>query len=336
MISEIRRPKILSLWDTSFSPHVLDALFEHANLVIASPTRENLESLLPDCEIYLASLAVRLDAELICAAPRLRLVATPSTGLDHLDLAALVDRGVELISLKTEYDLLDRVTATAELAWALLLASVRKIPAAAAAANRGEWARDRFRGNQLAYKTLGILGVGRLGSMVAEYGKAFRMRVLGCDRHPRRIVPGVEYVDFHRLLRESDVLSIHIHATPDNVKLFDAAAFAEMKNGMVIVNTSRGSVIDEEELLKALRSGKVAAAGLDVVDGEWRSDLIDHPLIERARTHDNVIILPHLGGVTVESQRMAHEFIVTKVNDWLTPAKPISDRARFAYGLGRP
>src|SRR5690606_5212170 len=144
-------------------------------------------------DVYMAALAVRLDRDMIARASRLKLVATPTTGLDHLDLDALQERGIELINIKTEFELLDRITATAEMAWALMLAAARHIPKAAAAANRGEWARDAFRGRQVAYKTLGILGVGRLGMMVAEYGKAFRMRVLGCDPAPRKKVPGVEY-----------------------------------------------------------------------------------------------------------------------------------------------
>lgn len=314
------RPSILCMWDLSFEPSVLNPLLDCADIVVVPPSQDALAASLPNHDAYLASLAVKLDRATIESATRLKLVATPSTGLDHLDLPALASRGIDLISLKTEFELLDQVTATAEMAWALLLAAVRRIPAAAAAASRGDWARDRFRGRQLAYKTLGIIGVGRLGSMVAEYGKAFRMRVLGCDRHPRKLVPGVEYVDLDTLLRESDVISLHIHATPDNVKLIDVAAFARMKPGVVLVNTSRGSIIDERELLKCLKSGKLAGAALDVIDGEWRDDLASHPLVEWSREHDNLVIVPHLGGVTFESQRMTHEFVVDKVIDWVSLA----------------
>lgn len=322
------RPSILCMWDLSFNARVLEPLNECADVIVAPPSREALAALLPGYDAYLASLAVQLDREIIDSASNLKLVATPSTGLDHLDVAALSARGVNLISLKTEFCLLDQITATAEMAWALLLAAVRSIPAAAAAANCGDWARDRFRGRQLSNKTIGIVGVGRLGSMVAEYAQAFRMRVLGYDRNPRKIVPGVEYVNLDTLLRESDVISLHIHATSDNVKLIDGAAFAKMKQGVTLVNTSRGSIIDECELLKALESGKVGAAGLDVVDGEWREDLSDHPLLKWARKHDNVVIAPHLGGVTFESQQMTHEFLVGKVIEWLAAHRALADDAR--------
>jgi D-3-phosphoglycerate dehydrogenase len=319
------RPTILCLWDLSFGPRVLDPLSACADIVTAPASKDTLVSLLPDCDVYLASLAVQLEREAIESATRLKLIATPSTGLDHLDIAAVKAQNIDLISLKTEFGLLNKITATAEMTWALLLAAVRSIPAAAQAAKGGDWARDRFRGSQLAYKTLGILGVGRLGSMVAEYGKAFRMRVIGCDRSPRDLVPGVEYVDFDRLLHESDVISLHVHATPDNSRVLDAEAFAKMKQGVVLVNTSRGSIIDEQALLVALQSGRVAAAGLDVIDGEWRNDLISHPLIQWARRHENVVITPHLGGVTFESQYITHQFIAHRVIDWIESRRAQSE-----------
>jgi D-3-phosphoglycerate dehydrogenase len=169
---------------------------------------------------------------------------------------------------------------------------------------------------QLSGKTLGVLGVGRLGKMVAAYGNAFRMRVLGCDLNPIS-VPDVQQVDFDTLIRQSDVISIHIHLTPVNTRLINEAAFAKMKRGVVIINTSRGAIIDEEAFAKALQSGHVGAAGLDVIEGEWRSDLVNHPLIQYARAHDNLVIMPHVGGCTWESQRAAHTFTANKLADAL-------------------
>lgn len=295
---------------------MLGRLPELAQVDVRQPDADFLAQHLRDYDAYLASLHVRLDRPTILSAQRLKVVATPTTGLDHLDLNTLAERKIHLISLKHEIEFLDRVTATAELAWGLLLAAVRKIPAASRAAEQGQWARDRFRGRQLSGKTLGILGLGRLGKMVAAYGQAFRLNVLGCDLKPMNL-PGVRQVALDTLLRESDIISIHIHLTPENRSLLGPAQFASMKQGVVLVNTSRGAILDESALLQALVSGKVAAAGLDVIDGEWRTDLAEHSLIRYARTHENLVITPHLGGVTVESQIMTSQFIADKAADYL-------------------
>ncbi len=312
------RPRVLCAFEPVPGADPLARLREVADVVVldtpAQWTRENVACHLVDADAYICTLHVRIDRELLDAAKRLKIIYTPSTGLDHLDIPEIERRNIRLFTIKHERAFLDSITATAEMAFGLMLAAIRKIPAAGMAANRGEWARDRFRGHQISGKTLGILGVGRLGKMMVEYGRAFRMRVIGCERDAsRERVTGCEYVDFDTLLRESDVITIHIHLTPENRHLVGPREFAAMKDGVVIVNTSRGGIIDETAMLAALESRKVGGAGLDVIDGEWRDDLIDHPFIRYAREHDNLVIAPHLGGVTYESQSAAIEFVAKKL-----------------------
>ena len=165
--------------------------------------------------------------------------------------------------------------------------------------------------------TLGILGYGRLGCMVADYGKAFRMRVLACDIRPVDMAPAVERVGFDQLLAESDVLSIHIHLTEENRRLINAAALAKMKRGAVLINTSRGAIVDEAALLQSLTSGHLAGAGLDVIEGEWRNDLANHTLIQYAAANQNLIIVPHIGGITLEAQRMVYAHTAEKLARYL-------------------
>lgn len=312
--------KVLCMADISAAPWVLGLLQAVATVEVAQADRQVLEERIHEFDAYFATLQVRVDAGIIRRATRLRAIATPSTGTDHIDVREAEAAGIVVLSLKDDHELLERITATAELAWGLLLACVRRLPWAFAAAQRGDWARDRYRGHQLAYKTLGILGYGRLGRMVAEYGKAFRMQVIACDVRPFS-APGVERVDLDTLLARADVLSIHIHLSEENRGLLSRAAFARMKPGIVIINTSRGAIIDEEALLEALESGKVAAAGLDVIEGEWREDLAEHPLIRYARSHENLVISPHIGGVTWESQAMALEHTAHKLADYLRQLK---------------
>jgi phosphoglycerate dehydrogenase-like enzyme len=137
--------------------------------------------------------------------------------------------------------------------------------------------------------------------MVADYGQAFRMRVLACDRKEIAPAPGVEMVDFPTLLRESDVLSIHIHLTPENRGFLGREALSRMKPGAILLNTSRGAVLDEAALLDHLESGHLGGAGLDVIDGEWSKNLTAHRLIRYANLHENLVISPHTGGITYVS-----------------------------------
>ena len=188
----------------------------------------------------------------------------------------------------------------------------------------GDWG-PLIVGRQLSGHTLGVLGVGRLGRMTVEYGKAFRMRVLGCDRRGVD-VPGVEAVDFDTLLAESDAVSIHIHMTDDNRHLFNADTFARMKTGAVLINTSRGDIIDEAALLAALDSGQLGAFGSDVLHDEWRPDMANHPIIRYARDHDNVVLTPHIGGATYKSIHDARVFSAKKLAHFLTTDEELTMR----------
>lgn len=300
------KPVLVCAADIAHLPEtraILEGAFELR--VVRPATTEAVAGALPEADAYYAALETRLTDELLALAPRLKAIATPSTGLDHLDLNAIDRRGIAVFGLKDERELLDRITATAELAWALTLACVRHLPAAFDAARAGYWARDALRGHQLAYKTFGIVGCGRLGTMVADYARAFRMTVLGCDVRDLRLAD-VELVDFDTLLRRADVVSIHIHLTEENRGLFNHAVIGRMKPGSVLINTSRGAIVDESAVLDALEIGHLGAYGTDVIDGEWRDDLDQHPLIVYARHHENCVITPHIGGVTHESQAMAY------------------------------
>lgn len=310
------RHQILNLADTAACPDVFAPLAAIAD-VVSLPAEQNL--LLEQIERfdgYFASLQVRVDQQVLSRARRLRVIVTPSTGLDHIDVPAAEARGIVVLGLKDDTAFLNQITATAELAWGLLLSTVRRLPWACAAAREGEWSRDRFRGTQLSGKTLGVLGYGRLGRMVADYGKAFRMRVIASDSKVLTPADGVTLVDFDTLLRQADVLSIHIHLTDANRRLLDAAALATMKKGAIVINTSRGAIIDEAALLDALQAGRLAGAGLDVIDGEWEPDIRGHPLLRYAREHENLVVSPHIGGVTHESQRLAFERAVGKLKDF--------------------
>ena len=208
--------KILNMADISQFSNVLALLNDIAHITTLQPRPSLLANRIGEYDAYIAALKVRVDAEVLSNAPRLKVIATPSTGLDHIDMDLCSAGNIAVLSLKEETEFLDSVTATAELAWGLLLSVARHIPWAFQAACNGHWARDEFRGTQLSGKTLGILGLGRLGHIVAQYAHAFRMNVIACDIAPVDPPEYVEMTDFDTLIANSDVLSLHIHLTDDN------------------------------------------------------------------------------------------------------------------------
>lgn len=256
----------------------------------------------------------KVDKQVLDRATRLKVIASATTGTDHIDKDEAARRGIAVLCIARDYGLLRSFTATAECAWMLMLACHRHLRSALRRVEQGGWGYQGLAGQQLYGKTLGVLGLGRLGRMTCGFGRGFGMRVLGCDR--RDIDPpidGVQLVDFDALLRESDAISIHIHMTRDNYHLFNADAFARMKHGAVLVNTSRGDVIDEAALIAALESGRLAAFGADVLHDEWRATMSESPVVRYSQTHDNVVITPHFGGATEHSICGAREFMARKL-----------------------
>jgi D-3-phosphoglycerate dehydrogenase len=314
--------RILNMADIEPFPEVFDSLQEIAQVTTLPADQQVFDVVIGDYDGYFASLYVQAGQEVLERAARLKVIATPTTGLDHIDMKTAARRNIKVLSLKEEIPFLESITSTAEMTWGLLLAVARRLPWSFEAVKNGRWARNEFRGHQLSGKTLGILGYGRLGRMVAEYGKAFRMRVLACDHKPDHFAPDVARVDFSTLLRESDILSIHIHLTPENYHLFNRDVLTQMKPGAILLNTSRGAIVDEPALCAALESGHLGGAGLDVIDGEWNQDLKNHPLIAYARHHQNLVISPHTGGITFEAQRDTLKFIARKLADFIKAYEP--------------
>ncbi|HRU05463.1 MAG TPA: NAD(P)-dependent oxidoreductase [Candidatus Brocadiia bacterium] len=309
-------PRVLCMHDVSAYPESLDPLRGVAEVVCEKADQARLVEIIGEFDAYVASLHVRVNADVLANARRLKVIATSSTGLDHLDVELCGRKGVEILSLKHDTDFLKDITSTAELAFGLLLGVVRRIPWAFDAAKQGFWARDVFRGHQLSGKTYGVLGVGRLGTISAQYAQAFRMKVLGCDL--KRIeLPFVEQVDLDTLLRRSDIVTIHVHLSDETRGMIGRREFGLMKPGAVLINTSRGAIVDEGAMVEALESGRLAGAGVDVIDGEWDKDLYNHPLIRYARTHDNLLIVPHVGGVTLEAQAAAIRHTAEKLRRFL-------------------
>ena len=262
----------------------------------AGEPRSRLMGLLSDAEGLVVRSGTRVDQELMDAAPRLRVVGRAGVGVDNIDLDEATRRGI----LVANAPLANSVSA-AEHAFGLMLAQARNIARADATIRAGRWDRAAFRGVELEGKTLGLVGMGRIGTLVAQRALAFGMSVLAYDPYitaDQARQAGGELRDLDSLLADSDFISLHLPRTPETENLLDAAAFGKVKPGVRIINASRGGIIDEEALAAAIRSGRVAGAALDVYATE---PLVGGPLVELPQ----VVLTPHLGASTAEAQDKA-------------------------------
>ncbi len=332
--------RILLAEARGFSPAAAARLRALGHVTEADLDQAALLGEVGSADVLFVRLRNRVDRNVLAAAPFLRAVVSPTTGLDHLDLTALAERGVAVLSLRGETEFLRGVTATAEHTWALLLALVRRLPAAAEAARRGDWDRDRFRGRELSGKTLGVVGLGRLGTLVARYGAAFGMRVVAYDPFvdpwpacgsPNAAVgadPGAEAAGhgappermptLSALLAEADVVTLHVPLNDGTRHMVDATALAAMRSGAFLVNTSRGAIVDEEALVEAVRSGRLAGAALDVVAGETEpGGPAVSPAVRFAAADPRILVTPHVGGATLESMENTEIFMAEKLARWL-------------------
>lgn len=310
--------RILNAEPENYSPLALEILQGAGQVRLAALSRAELLAALAEVDALIVRLAFQVDEEVFAAAPHLRAVVSATTGLDHIDLAAAERHGVQVLSLRGEVDFLRSIPATAELTWGLLLALTRNIPSAFSSVLAGEWQRDRFKGHDLAGRRLAILGLGRIGSIVARYGLAFGMRVYAYDPHPLTWVEGVKRTEsMEELLVAADVLSIHVPLNPQTVGLVGAEQLNRLPPGALLINTSRGDVLDESALLAALQSGRLAGAALDVLSNERSAGLGSSALVEYARTHANLLLTPHIGGATYESMAATEIFMAHKLVNFL-------------------
>jgi D-3-phosphoglycerate dehydrogenase len=320
-----RKSKILLAESSGFSFEAAALLREQGALVLADLDRVGLLSAVKEADVLWVRLRHRIDAEVMAAAPRLKTIVTPTTGLNHIDINEAHRRGITVLSLQGETEFLNDIRATAEHTVGLMLSLLRRVPSAVDDVQKGNWNRDLFKGHELFGKTIGIIGYGRLGRIVAKYLKAFDTRILVSDPHVDQAIldPGILVVGLDELLQESDIVSLHVSLSDRTHSFFGKEQFLRMKAGSWFVNTARGELIDEMALLDALRSAQLAGAALDVLCGEQQNVMENHPLVAYAREHDNLLITPHIGGCTVESMEKTEYFLAGRLLTLLQHEAPI-------------
>lgn len=312
-------PSVKILIASSIDPQAIGALRERHEVVCAfgAPASE-LERLIAGCEVLIFRSGVDITAEVMRAAPELRLLLRAGSGIDNLDLDHVGRRGLELIRIPEP-----GARAVAELTFALMLGLARQLLVADRLLRQGRWAKHLLTGHLLSGKILGIVGAGSIGTLVGELGAAWGMRVLGCVDPATDVATeqlrrkGIRLAPFDEVVATADFLCLHVPLHDRTRHLIDAEALSCMKPGAFLLNLARGGVVDERALAEALRAGRLAGAALDVHEREGEGEI--SPLAE----FPNVILTPHIGSMAIDAQREIGRRILAHVTALETTGRPV-------------
>ena len=306
------KPRALYYRVLNYDVENLALLRRHFDVTELDDPRQDTDAALATVELLFAPLGFAVDEGRLARCPKLRVVASNTTGIPHFDVDAFSQRGVAICALHDEQEFLQTITPTAEHTMGLMISALRRIPAAHAAAAAGEWSRWPWGApRMLSRMRLGVVGMGRIGTWVGRIGEAMDMDVGFYDPH---VAGG--YPSLLDLARRSDVLSLHVPATAETAGLVSADVIRALPRGAVIVNTARGELLDTDALLAALEDGHLYAAALDTIAGEYEPGFSERfgasPVAVYARSHDNLILTPHIGGSTLDAWRETQRRVIVK------------------------
>ncbi|MDZ7932541.1 MAG: phosphoglycerate dehydrogenase [Rhodococcus sp. (in: high G+C Gram-positive bacteria)] len=294
-MSQPGRPVVLIA--DKLAPSTVEALGDGVEVRwVDGPDRPALLAAVPEADAILVRSATTVDAEVLAAGTNLKIVARAGVGLDNVDVPAATERGVLVVNAPTS-----NIHTAAEHAVTLLLSAARQIPAADATLRQHEWKRSKFNGVEIFGKTVGVVGLGRIGQLFAQRLAAFETHIIAYDPYvssARAAQLGIELVSLDELLERADMFSVHLPKTPETKGIIGKEALAKTKPGVIVVNAARGGLVDEQALADAITSGHVFAAGIDVYASE---PCTDSPLFELPQ----VVVTPHLGASTTEAQDRA-------------------------------
>lgn len=238
-------------------------------------------------------------------------ICTASTGLNHIDIDYCKQNNIHIISLTKNYDVINKISSTAELSFALLLLLIRNIVPSIYSVKANNWDYEPFIGRQANGMSVGIVGYGRLGKMMAKYCSAFGMRVLICDP----FVNGIDHIDLPEIVQSVDILSLHVHLSSATKYMINSNILSLCKDGMYLVNTSRGDVVNEMDVIHALETKKLSGYATDVISDEL-GDVSKSDILRRMNDL-NIVATPHIGGCTVESQHLAYMAAISDLRNFI-------------------
>lgn len=239
----------------------------------------------------------------------IKVINTCSTGLNHIDMDCCERNNVKVWSLKEDFELINDLPSTAELSFGLMMSLLRKIPEGFDSVKKGEWDYEPFIGRQIKGLTIGIIGFGRLGRITTELFKGWGVNILVNDPY----VGTFEYeqVEIKEIQKKSDVVFLHLHANKETRNMVDRELLSNMKRGSILINTSRGELVNEKDVINSIKEGHLGGYGTDVITDEF-GDVKESELVEFSRENNNVVITPHVGGMTWEGQTKAYKWAIDK------------------------
>jgi len=244
---------------------------------------------------------------------KLKVINTCSTGLNHIDLDYCKEHNIDIWSLKEDYELINDLPSTSELAFGLMMSLMRNIPKSFHSVKDGNWDYEPYVGHQIKGKTIGVIGYGRLGKIMCDLFSGWGVKLLATDPYER--ITTARGVPLDELLEKSDVVFLHTHVTDETRGMVDEEFLSYMKEGSYLINTARGELVDEDAIIKSIKSGHLKGYGTDVIKDEF-GDFDNSKLVEFSiNPNNNVVITPHIGGMTIEGQTKAYTWAVSKFKD---------------------
>ena len=259
-----------------------------------------------------------VDNEILSKMENLKIIATPSTGSNHIDMNLCQSLGIKVYTLK-DTEIVSSITASSEFTFALMLSMIRRIPQATKISLYGDWRKDEelLRGREFPSLKLGIIGLGRIGMNLSNYSFALGMQVSFYDPYVSYDSVKIKrYESLSSLLKNSDIVVSCVHLNTETFHMMNEDTFSIMKDGAYFINTSRGDVVDERALISALNSGKISACALDVISGENSENIYESEILDYAKHNENLIITPHIAGLTIDSERKAQLGALTSLIDY--------------------
>ena len=304
--------KIAVITPISHLPGIKDLLLTKGNVFLfeeANKSRirqllldQNIDTIIcnPNQQTY------KIDEELL-KDTQVNLVNTCSTGMNHIDVEYCKSSGIKIYSLTRDYELINQLPSTSELAFGLMLSLLRNIPSCNDSVSRYEWDYTQFMGRQVKDLNVGIIGFGRLGKMMGNYCKAFEANTFIYDPYV-----DINQTSLKEMFQKCDVISLHIHVTDETKYMINKKLLGEAKNSPYIINTSRGEIVNEKDIVEALINKTISGYGTDVIEDEF-GGINQSPIIKAMNEGENIIVTPHIGGMTIEGQTKAYKWAIDKL-----------------------
>ena len=304
------KPKILVMTPVKHINGVCETLESFSDVTyIDDPTTEEVLSMIGDFDALYTNpnkSKVYIGKEIMDAAKKMKVICTASTGTNHIDKEHAKNVQMPILALTEEREVINRISSTAELAFALTMSCLRNVVKSHNQALEGEWDYTKYIGRQMNGLTIGVIGYGRLGSLYAGYCKAFDSKVLIYDPYKKVEDQRLEQVDnLDLLLSQSDIIAIHVHVTDETIGMINKDCLKKMKEDVLLINSARGDIVNELDLVEFLKQHPLAKVGTDVLADEIRNRL-KSPLFEYAKNSDQVTLTQHIGGMTREAQEIAY------------------------------